>query len=323
MNRRFVILMLMMLIFTQMVSPGWSAPAQPVVEINGKELKLDVAPVIQQGTTLVSLRGVLEELGLRVEYFPATRTVKAWQEGMDISLTIGVAAAKVNGREVPLPLAPQIIAGRTFVPVRFIAETIGAKVDWVSTTKTVRISLNAQRGLSGQPGGVAAGNDGRASGGREIPLAWWGFVQQPGSETGWSFIQEPRRTGGEWHLPGFLNYMDFAVVTGADQVLSQPPLQTIAPIYPPRVDYNRYVVLWAYLGEANTGGYGITVEGVKVVGDQAVVRVRMSSPAPGDMVTMAFTYPTDMVRLDRQDLAGVTRFVFVNQAGQVLKEIGF
>ncbi len=45
----------------------------------------------------------------------------------------------VNGTEVPSDPAPQMIGGRVFVPVRFVAEALGAKVEWDDKTKTVNI----------------------------------------------------------------------------------------------------------------------------------------------------------------------------------------
>jgi basic membrane protein A len=63
---------------------------------------------------------------------------------MNILLTIGSVTAIVNGGKTVLDVAPKILpTGRTVVPVRFISETIGAKVDWNSTTRTVTVTVAA------------------------------------------------------------------------------------------------------------------------------------------------------------------------------------
>lgn len=48
----------------------------------------------------------------------------------------------VNGQEIKPDVSPQIIGGRTMVPVRWIAEALGANVEWDAQTKTVIITTN-------------------------------------------------------------------------------------------------------------------------------------------------------------------------------------
>lgn len=48
----------------------------------------------------------------------------------------------VNGQEIKPDVAPQIINNRTMVPVRWIAEALGAHVEWDPQTQTVRIITN-------------------------------------------------------------------------------------------------------------------------------------------------------------------------------------
>jgi|GEM_PF-6812899 len=62
-----------------------------------------------------------------------------------LSLRIGSLSAFVNGSEFILTAPPYIVSygqlGYTMVPVRFIAEALGATVDWEPATKTVGVSL--------------------------------------------------------------------------------------------------------------------------------------------------------------------------------------
>lgn len=48
----------------------------------------------------------------------------------------------VNGQEIKPDVSPQIIGDRTMVPVRWIAEALGANVEWDAQTKTVIITTN-------------------------------------------------------------------------------------------------------------------------------------------------------------------------------------
>ena len=46
------------------------------------------------------------------------------------SLYIGSKNAVVNGKTVKLDVPPQIIQGRTVVPILFVTESLGCQVEW-------------------------------------------------------------------------------------------------------------------------------------------------------------------------------------------------
>lgn len=76
-----------------------------------------------------------------------------------IVLAIGSATATVNGASTGLDVAPEILGGRTFVPIRFIAETFGADVNWLAATQGITITLGDHTiGLQvGNPSSVVDG----------------------------------------------------------------------------------------------------------------------------------------------------------------------
>ena len=110
------------------------------VELDGKTLAFDVPPQIIDGRTLVPLRVIFEALGASVDWISETRTVTAQKDGINISMTIGSNAMRINSETVELDVPPQIIDDRTLVPARAVAEGFGAKVDWNGDTRTVIIS---------------------------------------------------------------------------------------------------------------------------------------------------------------------------------------
>lgn len=57
----------------------------------------------------------------------------------------------------------------------------------------------------------------------------------------------------------------------------------------PEVDFTKYNVVGLFLGQKNSGGYGIEVASVKVTGDTAEVTVKQT--APEGTATMAMTQP--------------------------------
>ena len=54
-------------------------------------------------------------------------------------LKIDSAKAIVNGEEKELTAAPEIVEGRTIVPVRFIAQALGMDVEWDDASRTIII----------------------------------------------------------------------------------------------------------------------------------------------------------------------------------------
>ncbi|MFZ5988434.1 MAG: stalk domain-containing protein [Bacillota bacterium] len=110
------------------------------VKLNDKEIQFDVYPRIHEGRTLVPVRAVFEELGARVSWEASTKTVRVLKDKTDISLFVGRKYAYVDGSEAALDVPAIIIGGRTLVPLRFITEALGFKVDWDKDSRTVLIS---------------------------------------------------------------------------------------------------------------------------------------------------------------------------------------
>lgn len=92
----------------------------------------DVASVIRNDRTLVPIRVITEALGGQVAWNEAAKEVALTVNGKEIKMTIGKVLEKYG-------VAPVIIGGRTFVPVRFVADELGAVTTWDDATKTVTI----------------------------------------------------------------------------------------------------------------------------------------------------------------------------------------
>jgi hypothetical protein len=115
-------------------------PPDITVTLDGKQLFFDQLPTIENGRTLVPLRGIFEALGAEVDWNGDTQTVTATQGGKRISLTIGETAAKVDGNTITLDVPAKSVNGRTLVPARFVAESFDCTVDWDGYLQTVLIA---------------------------------------------------------------------------------------------------------------------------------------------------------------------------------------
>lgn len=104
-----------------------------IVNVDNEAVIYDAAPVIRNDRTLVPIRIVTETLGGKVDWNGVTKEVTLNIDGKEIKMTVGKTLEKYG-------VAPVIIDGRTFVPVRFVADELGATVAWDDATKTVTIT---------------------------------------------------------------------------------------------------------------------------------------------------------------------------------------
>lgn len=115
-----------------------------VMLVNDKPQEIDISPTIVEGRTLLPIRWVSETLGATVGWDGKERKVTVSLNYTTIELWIGKNIAKVNGVNTPIDpnnpkVVPIIIQGRTMLPVRFVAENLGCKVEWDGVTRTVTI----------------------------------------------------------------------------------------------------------------------------------------------------------------------------------------
>lgn len=107
--------------------------------IDGKTVSNDVAPKIVNDRAMLPIRFIAEALGAKVEWFEDSRTVKISDERMEISLVIGESFAMVNGERIDLDSPSFVENDRTYLPIRFVTEKLGADVKWDDESKTVTI----------------------------------------------------------------------------------------------------------------------------------------------------------------------------------------
>lgn len=102
----------------------------PQIEYNGKIIKSDVQPFIQNERTMVPIRFISETLGYKVDWNNEERLVSITGKDTSLELKIGSKKAKVNGKDLELDAPATIKSDRTFVPLRFVAENLKAEVKW-------------------------------------------------------------------------------------------------------------------------------------------------------------------------------------------------
>lgn len=111
------------------------------VKVNERTVAMDTDPYISGNHTLVPIRFVAAALDCEeIIWNEEKRAVTIKDNGTEILLTINSEWAYVNGEKVPLNTVARIKNNRTYIPVRFVAENMGAAVWWDEGNKIVNIS---------------------------------------------------------------------------------------------------------------------------------------------------------------------------------------
>lgn len=112
----------------------------PQVILNGQKLSFEVAPVIENGRTMVPVRTIFEAMGANVSWNASSRVVTASKGAITVTMPINSTSPKVNGSVCKLDVPAKIVQNRTLAPLRFVGEAFGGRVIWDSNTKTIYIN---------------------------------------------------------------------------------------------------------------------------------------------------------------------------------------
>jgi plastocyanin len=113
---------------------------QNSVTVNGESIQLPNPPVALGGTTYIPLRFIGDSLGAEVKWLQQEKSVLYTADQTTIQLWMNSKQAKVNGRLVSLPAPLKEIKGTTMVPLRFVANQLGAKIDRDNKTGEIIVS---------------------------------------------------------------------------------------------------------------------------------------------------------------------------------------
>jgi hypothetical protein len=149
--KKMIIWMQLVLLSSLIVSIANVSAEQPLplrIVVNGEKISLpDAQPFIdQQNRTQVPVRFVAEGLGAKVKWDADLAQATLELGGHEVILTIGEKEYIVDGETKEMDTEAMLVEGRTFVPARYVAESLGAKVTWYESTFTVYIDSDMERG---------------------------------------------------------------------------------------------------------------------------------------------------------------------------------
>lgn len=97
---------------------------------------------LTNGKTVGPVREFLEAIGAQVTWNSKKQTITAKKGNMTVILTAHSHQATVNGKSYRLKVPVQLTDGKAFAPLRFLAESFQAQVQWNNQTKTASITLS-------------------------------------------------------------------------------------------------------------------------------------------------------------------------------------
>lgn len=108
--------------------------------VNEESKEMDVAPMIMEGRVFLPIRYVTNPIGAEIMWDAQQQKTTIQLNTIIIELWIGKPVAKINGVDTPIDvnnknIKPVIIAGRTFLPLRFVGESLGCEIQWDAPTQ--------------------------------------------------------------------------------------------------------------------------------------------------------------------------------------------
>ena len=98
-----------------------------------------VEPIVKGDRTLIPIRALTENMGFEVAWDGEDQSVRITKDGNLIELNIGSNIVKKNGQLIELDTSAELIDSTTFVPLRFISESLNQQVDWIGDSRKIII----------------------------------------------------------------------------------------------------------------------------------------------------------------------------------------
>ena len=123
-----------------------SAAAGPKIVVDGRAVEftgdLGTPFFDANGRTQVPLRAAMEAMGAKVDWDAGVRTAVVSKGSVTVRVPIGAEFVFINGEKKTNDTAAVALNGRTYLPIRIVAEALGADVAWEQATQTVRITTH-------------------------------------------------------------------------------------------------------------------------------------------------------------------------------------
>jgi hypothetical protein len=116
------------------------------VLLNGESIQLMNGAIVKGGQAFIPIRSIFEQLGAIITWDNSTKVATITQDSSDeqsitIQINYKTGEQTLNGNVISLQNTPFINSSISYLPLRFISETLGAKVDWIQQDQKIIISI--------------------------------------------------------------------------------------------------------------------------------------------------------------------------------------
>jgi hypothetical protein len=118
------------------------------VHVNGRPLQPPATPLVERSRVLLPLRTVFTALGAAVRYDPRTGHIDVHRGLHFLRVTAGSRQAYVDNAPVTLDVPPLEHDGITYLPLRFVAESLGGHVRYLPQRNLIAIEDSQAPGSS-------------------------------------------------------------------------------------------------------------------------------------------------------------------------------
>ncbi len=144
-----VFAMIMTVLLLSVSSAAFAADDDIDVLLNGRRVNFDSAPVMVDEVMMVEARPLANAMGFDVKWSTNTQSVRLTGDGIGAVLKMDYDVMTVSDltesddvNQVKLAVAPMVIDGCAYVPLRSVAEAFGVDIYWDSADSTVKLSTN-------------------------------------------------------------------------------------------------------------------------------------------------------------------------------------
>ncbi|MHB8106816.1 MAG: stalk domain-containing protein [Candidatus Cryosericum sp.] len=115
-----------------------------MILVDGRQVPIDASPDIFSSRTFIPIRIITEVFGGSIAWDAAEQKITIVRNGTTLNLWIGKNAAEIDGKSVSIDTNPAVVPvisyGRTLLPLRFVAESLGLNIQWDGTAHTITIT---------------------------------------------------------------------------------------------------------------------------------------------------------------------------------------
>jgi len=113
--------------------------------IDSKSVKFDDVAITKNNWTLLPLRAILTNLGVQndnehIAWNSKEKSVTIYKDNIKLYLKVNDQTAYINGKAVALDIAPVVYKNKTYIPTRFVSQSLGNKIVWDKDTKSIIIT---------------------------------------------------------------------------------------------------------------------------------------------------------------------------------------